>query len=357
MAKKIKMTIDDLKKKDLIVLQCISGSRAYGLDTPQSDTDIKGVFILPEKEFYGLNSIRQVSNSTNDITYYELGRFFELLAVNNPNILELLNTPKDSILLKHPLLTSLNPKTFLSKLCKDTFGKFALSQIKKARGLNKKIVNPVDKERKSILEFCYVDYLNGSLPLSSFLEMKNWDQSDCGLVNIPNMKNIFGLYHDPKENYKGIISSEKSNEVSLSSISKSANQECLLYFNKDGYSSYCKKYREYWQWVKERNDARFETTKSHGKNYDSKNMMHVFRLLEMATEIAITGEINVRRPNRDFLLSIKSGSFEYEELLDMAEERKLEMERAFELSSLPEEPDQIQINELLFHLRKNFYKS
>ena len=42
----------------------------------------------------------------------------------------------------------IDSKTILSKLCEHTFGKFALSQIKKAKGLKKKIVNPIEKERK-----------------------------------------------------------------------------------------------------------------------------------------------------------------------------------------------------------------
>ena len=74
------MTIEDLKQQKLIILECISGSRAYGLDTAASDTDIKGVFILPKKDFYGLEYIPQVSNATNDIVYYELGRYLELLS-------------------------------------------------------------------------------------------------------------------------------------------------------------------------------------------------------------------------------------------------------------------------------------
>lgn len=61
------MTIEELKEKELIILECISGSRAYGLDTPESDTDIKGVFLLPKRNFYGLNYIKQISNETNDI--------------------------------------------------------------------------------------------------------------------------------------------------------------------------------------------------------------------------------------------------------------------------------------------------
>ena len=137
------MTISDLKSGELIILECISGSRAYGLDTPSSDTDIKGVFLLPKEDFYGLNYVPQVNNETNDIVYYELRRFLELLSQNNPNILELLNTPEEAILYRHPFLAEIKPEIFLSKLCKDTFGNFALSQIKKAKGLKKKIMNPL----------------------------------------------------------------------------------------------------------------------------------------------------------------------------------------------------------------------
>ena len=41
------MTIDELRNRGLIIYECISGSKAYGLDIPESDTDIKGVFIIP----------------------------------------------------------------------------------------------------------------------------------------------------------------------------------------------------------------------------------------------------------------------------------------------------------------------
>jgi predicted nucleotidyltransferase len=56
--------------QQVLLLQCISGSKAYELDTPQSDTDIKGVFALSEKEFYGLHYTEQVANPSNDIVYY-----------------------------------------------------------------------------------------------------------------------------------------------------------------------------------------------------------------------------------------------------------------------------------------------
>lgn len=50
------LTIPYLKTQNLILFECVSGSRAYGLDTPTSDTDIKGVFYLPKQRFYSLHS-------------------------------------------------------------------------------------------------------------------------------------------------------------------------------------------------------------------------------------------------------------------------------------------------------------
>ena len=111
------MTLTDLENNDLILLKCISGSKAYNLDVATSDTDIKGVFYLPKEKFYGFDSIPQVADEKNDVVYYELGRYFELLLKNNPNILELLATPKDKILYKHPLLEQVTPEMFLSKKC------------------------------------------------------------------------------------------------------------------------------------------------------------------------------------------------------------------------------------------------
>lgn len=349
------MTIDDLKSRNLIILECISGSRAYGLDTPESDTDIKGVFILPKDEYYGLNYIPQVSNESNDEVYFELGRFMELLSVNNPNILELLNTPESAVLYKHPFLEEIKPELILSKLCFNTFGKFAVAQIKKAKGLKKKIVNPVAKERKSILSFCYINHENGSVPVEKLLEKNGWKQEHCGLANIPHMKDLYGLYYDEGSNFNGIYRKSDSTGVCLSSIPKGMKQIALFYFNKDGYSTYCREYKDYWDWVNKRNDSRYENTMKHGKKYDAKNMMHTFRLLEMAIEIGKEHKVNVKRPNRDFLLGIKSGKYEYDELLNMAEEKQLEMEKAFENSKLPEKTDLQLINDLAYRLREKFY--
>lgn len=58
------MNIQNLKSQNLILLQAISGSRAFGLATENSDTDIRGVYYLPREDFFGLNYVPQVSNET-----------------------------------------------------------------------------------------------------------------------------------------------------------------------------------------------------------------------------------------------------------------------------------------------------
>ena len=355
---KTDLDIAYLRKNNLILLECISGSRAYNLDIPSSDTDIKGVFYLPKEKFYGFHYVPQISNETNDIVFYEIGRFTELLAKNNPNILELLETPTDKIIYKHPIIDKYKTEDFLSKKCKDTFGGYAFTQVRKARGLNKKIVNPVDKEKKSVLDFCYILNQQGSIPLKKWLIEHDRTQDKIGLVNIPHFKDTHGLYYDDEGDlgYKGIMKKEASTTVLLSSVPKNIAPLTHMQFNQDGYVKYCKDYKQYWDWVELRNENRYENNIQHGKNYDSKNMMHTFRLLDMAKEILAEGKINVWRKNRDELLKIRNGEWQYDELIEMANQKMKEVEEAYLGSKLQEAPDEEKIERLLFEMRSELYK-
>jgi uncharacterized protein len=351
-----KLTIDLIKDNGWLVLEVITGSKAYGLDTAKSDTDIRGVFVLPKEMYYGLEYVEQVNNETNDIVYYELKRFMELLARNNPNILEMLNTPERCVMQKHPIMEAIKPEMFLSKLCQQTFANYAYTQIKKAYGLEKKIVNPIDEVRKSVLDFCFVYEGKEAIPAEKYLELKGFIQHKAGLTSILHLRDCYNLFYSETDAYSGIVRKGESNDVCLSSIPNGEKPIAMLYFNKDGYSVYCKRYKEYWEWVAKRNDERYKTTMSHGKNYDSKNMMHVFRLLAMAKEIATDVTINVFRNDREFLLSIKEGKFEYDELVGKAEVLKEELASLYQNSNLPDEPNVEMINSVLVEMRKIYYK-
>ena len=133
-------------------------------------------------------------------------------------------------------------------------------------------------------------------------------------------------------------------------------QHTTLSFNRNGYSIYCRVFREYWEWVAKRNTERYQNTVQHGKNYDAKNMLHVFRLLQMAEEIAETGQLHVRRPNREFLLQIRRGEFEYEQLVADAEQLVTRVEAVFASSHLPDAPNKAVAELLLKQVRQTFYQ-
>lgn len=355
------MTYEQLKQqKQFVLLDCISGSTAYNLNIEGSDLDKKGIFIMPQKQVYGFDQQTQIANATNDEVYFEIGRFLELLAKNNPNILELLNTPKDCILHRHPLMDLIKPEDFLSKLCLDTFAGYAQTQIKKARGLNKKINKPIiTSERKSVLDFCHVVYNNGSIELKKWLAENNFTQNQCGLVKIDHFRDVYLLYHQKQLNegiLKGIVSGSDANDVQLSVIPKDLENLAVMNFNKDNYSIYCREYLEYKEWEEKRNELRYRSTLSHGKSYDAKHMMHTFRLLNMAEEIAIYGQVIVRREDRDFLLKIRNGELEFSALVQMVEKKMDQIKDAYEVSSLQLSPDISKIEKLLIQIREAFYK-
>ena len=355
------MTIADLRRQNLILFEAVSGSRAYGTNLPHSDTDLKGVFILPEDQFYGLDYVPQVANETNDEVFYELRRFVELLLKNNPNILELLATPADCVIYKHPLFEQFQAQNFLSKLCRQSFAEYAVAQIRKAQGLNKKINHPEPPARKSVLDFCYVTVGAGAQPVATWLARKGIDAMQCGLANVPHLSDLYALFVDATparaHGYQGLVRDPAtSQDVLLSAVPKGEEPVAYLSFNRNGYSTYCRVFREYWEWVAKRNAERYQNTVQHGKNYDAKNMLHVFRLLQMAGEIADTGELNVRRPNREFLLQIRRGEFAYEELVAEAEKLVEQVEAAFASSTLPEAPSKALAEQLLRQTRRAFYQ-
>ena len=79
-----------------LLFHYIRGSQAYGLNTPQSDTDTAGFFISNQNIIYGLKTkyVPQFHDDKNDNVFYELGEAFKLLIGSNPNMIEALFIPQ-----------------------------------------------------------------------------------------------------------------------------------------------------------------------------------------------------------------------------------------------------------------------
>ena len=382
------------------LLIVIRGSQAYGTNLPTSDTDYAGVYIQSENDIFGTKYKEQINDDKNDTVFYEVRRFLELVASNNPTILELMNTPEDCVIYKHPLYDLIleYKDEFITKVCAKSFGGYAIQQIKKAKGQNKKTNWEKDKvTRKDVLDFVYVIEGEKSIPWKVWnsgdnLERYIYDEKFIGVVNVPNARDIYSVYFDEiammcfsesipenvresaKQNrtennlplgfgYKGLVKTgegvnvAESNQLRLSSIPKGETPICIITYNKDGYTQHCNDYKSYETWLNERNEQRWVDVESHGQKIDGKNMMHCRRLLEMAREIGEGKGIIVRRPNREELISIRKGEVDLQSLIDRAESDILEIDELFKNSNLPESVDQNLVHNLLVKIRNQFYKS
>ena len=400
-----------------ILYEYIRGSQLYHTNVATSDEDHGGIYIMPDDALLGLGLDYQneIKDKSNDKCIWEVGRFLELALSSNPTVLEALFVPDDKVIYEHPVIKELRSHrdVFVTKKCFAPFGGYAINQIKKAQGQNKKIHWDMEKvTRKTPLDFCYTFKNQGSQPIKDFLEENKLDQKYCGLVNIPNMKDVYGLYYDwaaffhfenidwwdvsfqtegvkfpyahfltdaegeeirkriKNKNfygYKGIVEPDdegKSNEIRLCSIPKGEKPLCFMTYNADGYATHCRKYREYEEWKNTRNKARYESNLEGEKSgdpdlmYDCKNMMHCFRLMAMAKEIAEGKGVILDRTgiDRDFLLDVRNRKYGYSELAERMLKLKDEMDAAIEKSTIKEEIDSKVVNELLLNVRKQFNK-
>lgn len=122
-------------KPNNVVLEGITGSVAYGLDTGSSDIDIKGIYVLPTQKILsiGFNQDKTTMDRTNpDMVYHEVGKFMKLVLAGNPTVTELLFLDGYTILT--PVGKSLvdNRSLFLStKAVMNAYRGYAFSQAKR----------------------------------------------------------------------------------------------------------------------------------------------------------------------------------------------------------------------------------
>ena len=124
-----------LSEQDLrpyIIYRCVIGSRAYGLEGPDSDTDRRGCYLPPAELHWSLRGVpEQLEDAASQECYWELEKFLDLALQANPNVLECLYTPlvEQATPLARELLDMRG--CFLSKLTYQTFNGYVLSQFRK----------------------------------------------------------------------------------------------------------------------------------------------------------------------------------------------------------------------------------
>lgn len=343
-----------------IIFKAIVGSQAYGTNTETSDTDIKGVYVQNIEDILGFHKYQPQIEVSKDETYFEIGRFLELCQKGNPNILELFYSPKDCILEETEEWLSIlkHRDEFVTEECRNSFIGYAESQIKKASGTDKKFNYEAKKMiRQEPLDFCYViidssmDYKSkqGTVKLKDFMEKYNMHQENCIFNKLDHSQDVYRLYHCPDRITRG-LQSENGNTIRIDSSDPEDRPIATIIFNVNAYSVHCKQFREYQDWLNNRNIQRYVDINEHGQKIDGKNMLHCIRLLRMGKEILEGKGIIVRRPDAAELLDIRKGKHNLSEILVMAQNTIKELKSID--TKLPTKIDDNKINEILLKIRR-----
>lgn len=194
-----KYTFEDIREKGLLLYEFVRGSVSQGINTQSSDIDHGGVYLAPAEQLLGLGIDYQdeIKSEKGDDDWMELNKFMRLLLKSNPTVLESLFIDDKYVLYEHPIMTEIKKhrNEFITKECFSGFIGYSCEQIKKCRSLKKLFVQPI-VERKTVLDFCYTFYKQGSTKIENWLDYRGLKQKYCGLVNIPNMMETIGVYYD-----------------------------------------------------------------------------------------------------------------------------------------------------------------
>jgi predicted nucleotidyltransferase len=276
-----------------LIYQVASGSQAYGLATASSDLDIRGVCIPPPRYLVGLTPFEQweAQSEEGETVVFALSKFVRLALACNPNIIEMLYTPQDSVMLITEAGRQLVAARdlFLTRQAGRTFGEYAISQLRRLERHHRWLVDPPDH-----------------LPTQE----EFGGRAAEGRFKFPD--------HDAQRAY----------------------QNALKHWN------------QYQVWVRNRNPERAELERLYG--YDTKHAMHLLRLLKMGVEILSTGQVHVYRPDREWLLAVRGGLLGYEELLTLAAEYEMQLRELRQTSALPESPDVAAAEHMVVELQGRF---
>jgi len=348
-------TAKDLRQFAVYVTK--HGSHAYGLNTPSSDLDIKGVFVAPRQYYLGfLSRVEQIEErDPNDLVVYELRKFFALAADCNPNIIEVLHTDESDILEQTRVGEELraHANDFLSTKAKHTFSGYAMSQLKRIRAHYRWLKDP-PKAPPTRAEFGLPEFTaisRDQLQAAESLVRKkidSWmplmdDLSDATKIALTGQLDDFLV--ELAENAGALDKHHFLEQAASRAIGYDEN--FLLLLDKERrYAGAKHEWDQFHRWKRERNEKRAALEAAHG--YDTKHAMHLVRLMRMGEEILTTGKVIVKRPDREELLAVRNGAWKYDDLIAWADaqDKKLTEIYTSGKSPLPKQPDREKLDQL-----------
>lgn len=321
-----------------VLVKTIAGSHLFGTNTPESDKDYKGVYLPSDKEIL-LNTYKDtIRTSTGndldrntkddvDVELYSLSKFIKMLRNGDTSAYELLFTPENMILEKHPLwdLIVKHRNKFLSSKISSMVG-YARQQankygIKGSRmGELNKVIEILKQAEKQL------DFKNAKLK-------HNWEYIQENLKDFDHVHFI----------ELNISTNKKENIVpALDILSKKFDHHCtfehVLQILKKIYKNYGSRARE--------------AKKNNG--IDWKALSHAYRVSCQGIELLSTGHITLplQGDTAKIAKDIKTGKMNYKDVSKLLENKLDEIEKVKETSKLRKELDLDYCNEVLYTIHK-----
>ena len=309
-----------------IICLGLGGSYAYGTNNEDSDIDVRGVALNSYNEILLGKDFEQVVDKPTDTVIYSLKKIFRLLALCNPNTIEILGLSDNQYIKTTDIWDEVrkNKRLFLSKRCIATFGGYAQSQLRRLETKSARELGQAQREK----------YIFGSIKNAEKTFKQNYAKFE---------EDTFKLYIDEsvKEDYDTEIMVDINLEhYPLRDLGALIND----------YHSIVRNYDK----IGKRNSKAIEHDKL------GKHMAHLVRLYFMVFDILKEQEIiTYRKDEHEFLMSVRNGDYLIDGVEPKAEFFKIidDLDARFnELKSktkLPDEPDYDAIVKLYIKIVKN----
>lgn len=353
----------------LLLMRCVAGSQAYGMATPESDVDIRGVFVPTMDYMLGfMKRVEQIERKPETVIY-ALQKYMHLACNANPNILELLFMPDDCVLEEHPLFRLLkdNRKLFLSKKVRWSYTGYASAQIHRINRHRHYLLHPLTKQPKRS------DY---GLPEGESLIAR--EQMGAFCVTVAHMlrdiaaelPHLNDLYNDVIEivqsegfmGWEGLV--QKCGGVpheALKPVQKltgASDNFIEVLQHEQAYYHATDEWKKYQEWQKARNPTRAAMEAKFG--FDGKHASHAVRLVRQGEEIMRTGELQVRLPDAQKIRAIRDGVWldgtpiTYEKLVEYVKQKELDMQQLYDSPACPlsKQPDRKALDELCIEVTR-----
>lgn len=338
------------------------GSHAYGLATPSSDIDVKGVCIAPKAYHFGyLQNFEQAeSKDPHDSVIYSLQKFVRLAADCNPNIIEVMFSSDED----HMKVDEFGERLlavrdeFISKKARHTFSGYAHAQLKRIEGHRAWLLNPLTKEpirvdfglpERTVIPSDQLDAARSlvikKLEKWNFENMQDFSPDQRIFIQsvMEDITSELGITADDKWNAAGRSVGLDDNFLEI------LDRERRYKAARNNWDSYRK-------WEKERNPVRAEQERKYG--YDTKHASHLIRLMRMCKEILSGKGVIVKRYDREELLAIKLyGAMKYDELIAEAKRLDDECAELYKTSLLKHAPDRAKLDSLVVSLTEDYLRT